>query len=788
MSTLPDAARDSLIRHGILDELQSQAGIEWNEDEHRIVIPVGDEECWVGVEDYDRPEFASPQLFPDEVVKRNADLYLCFDPRHVLCLQEIGINACCVTSHDYSKLAEHLPTSLRITALITRTEVEHVEDIREACKQRTNHFFVVRMPGGCTISQFLDGHEDAANRLLAFKALMAEHEDTPEITGIGHQVGSIVERGGQLLDDRKNIVVAQWNGVCVQFGTTLTKTPKGMVIRESYSTYELRHSMGGTMRFTITGSQRVGEALRMAKGFDTKWAIDNRYSEPVRTYLDLTSNDAKKIDHHPWRFGWDLDKRRFITRSSVVGSDYVKPNMAVTADPLTPALHNIDLPLGLDWREDAAVEAVWGYLAHSHAPTAILPMIATALMALGRRLLCPKAQRYILYASGVTGSGKTSRARLVQCLFGDFPDDQSILTWDATPRSIEATLASAGDCMVLVDDLKMSTRKGSEGQAIMRVLMAQGQGIGRMKFGEGGHVELEGDMNSMTMVTCESFVVKDAAIAARGIHIEVPNIEKFDSPESDAWMATVERQKDLPYYAVSFIQFCLNNSEMFTAVYKKASEQVERALERFNPRWKHIPNIARLRDRSSTMTAFFQFGLLHAIEQGHDKEDLRGFRDAWEQVLDNVIELNGGRMLTALPDISVDAWIAAIADYVGVRGGCIRFIENGETVGYWPEKKRSEAAVVIELTRDEQRSRWEPYVLPYKTGFASMAINQNVVKATKRANWSRIKKVVTEMECGEKGGFYRTTRKRGIVLSEDVFRSFLAILGYTLDDLIDEVV
>lgn len=786
MTTLPNAARESLERHGILADLQEQAGIVWDDDSKRIRISLGDEEfAWVGTDDGDTPEYSAVTLYPEAAIKRNDTLYLTFDPRHVLCLHELALNAGCVTTHDYADLPYHLPICHRIVALITGKEIDHAEEIRRLIAERTDHPFLVKIPGGVPIHVYLERFDTGEERLAAFHALCSEHLETEAQPGVVpiHAIGRIVQREGRLILDGTNTVLSPWVGKCVQYGTSLLRIA-GKLEPQPYSTYELEHREGGRLKVTVTGRQRLHEALRMAEGFEPRWAVESSASEPLQNWLDQATDGARRVDWEPWQFGYSSSSLEFVTRSTLISKDGVRANQTKMAAPLTPLHDQFDLPNGSMWQTEPAVRLVWERFTRCHDHQLTLPLLATALMAPVRRVVAPQVARYVLYVSGVTGSGKTSRARLVQAMFGAFPDDQSILTWDATPKSIEAILATAGDAVVLVDDLKTSLRKEPEVREIMRVLMAQAQGVGRMRYSKNMTIDSDGDIQSTPIVTCERFVVNDPAVAARGIHIEAPVINLIDSAQSSAWEECVENHKLFAYFTSDWICWVLRNRHRWDKVWTSADKMVGLGLEQFTPRWRHIPNIPRLRDRCRVMTAFFLLGLYHAHEAGIDKDWLRELHGTWVKVLTTTIKLNAERMMDALPDTNLEAWLAEFAQAVGTGKKFINVTDHSNVViGAWPYKKKAHPVGVIEVSPAPLKG----VTLPCGDGqHASLAFLIHA-SSVGRLGWSSIKDLLTQTKCAhENHGKLRSGKARGMVATVDVFRNFLAIIGTDVATLVEE--
>ncbi len=136
-----------------------------------------------------------------------------------------------------------------------------------------------------------------------------------------------------------------------------------------------------------------------------------------------------------------------------------------TDDPVTVDLSNMAAGTGcyplanFGPRDDGdgafvtAIAALSGPVRQCLGDRVMLPQLAAVALAPALRW-APITELPVLHAMGVTGRGKTRSARVLQAFYGL---DRPALSWGWTGTAIEVVSSALRDCVLCIDDLKVST-------------------------------------------------------------------------------------------------------------------------------------------------------------------------------------------------------------------------------------------------------------------------------------------------------------------------------------------
>ncbi len=136
-----------------------------------------------------------------------------------------------------------------------------------------------------------------------------------------------------------------------------------------------------------------------------------------------------------------------------------------TDDPVTVDLSNMAAGTGcfplanFGPRDDGdgalvdALAALAGPIRQCLGDQVMLPQLAAVALAPALRW-APITELPVIHAMGVTGRGKTRSARILQAFYGL---DRPALSWGWTGTAIEVVSSSLRDCVLCIDDLKVST-------------------------------------------------------------------------------------------------------------------------------------------------------------------------------------------------------------------------------------------------------------------------------------------------------------------------------------------
>jgi hypothetical protein len=212
--------------------------------------------------------------------------------------------------------------------------------------------------------------------------------------------------------------------------------------------------------------------------------------------------------------------------------------------PGEPALARYHLRRGADpvlgW-------AALGLCLDVGARSVTVPLVATAILPLVHRFL-DTATRPLVFLLGRTGHFKTALALLAAGLYGDFGEDQDVLTWGGTFTSWEVTNHGARDVLVVMDDFK---RASVDARDAIRFVQEYADSTARRRSGSELALRPSKWARSIVLATGEDMLPLQASTAARILYLRVGP----GAVDVDRLTAAQERTRDLPGLTVGLLRW-----------------------------------------------------------------------------------------------------------------------------------------------------------------------------------------------------------------------------------------
>ena len=144
-----------------------------------------------------------------------------------------------------------------------------------------------------------------------------------------------------------------------------------------------------------------------------------------------------------------------------------------------------------------------------------LPLLGAVGLAVIHRFL-PVTTYPTIACIGPSGTGKTSLCRAIQCFFGPFPVDGNLMTFSATPNSLERAMYLFADSVLAIDDMKRSTIDGNRA-GYRRLIQNASDRTGRARLNGAGTSQVVNTPRCIAILTGEDMLGDEPATVARQI-------------------------------------------------------------------------------------------------------------------------------------------------------------------------------------------------------------------------------------------------------------------------------
>jgi hypothetical protein len=120
-----------------------------------------------------------------------------------------------------------------------------------------------------------------------------------------------------------------------------------------------------------------------------------------------------------------------------------------------------------------------------------------------------------MWIIGGSGCGKTYTSLLFQNFFGDFKGSKSVLSWTATPYSIQETGYYYKDAIYMVDDFKISHFSQNSMNSVVTVLQNYADGTSRTRLAPDSTIREGKPIQGSLLITGEDIIEDVGSIVAR---------------------------------------------------------------------------------------------------------------------------------------------------------------------------------------------------------------------------------------------------------------------------------
>lgn len=248
-------------------------------------------------------------------------------------------------------------------------------------------------------------------------------------------------------------------------------------------------------------------------------------------------------------FGWNAE-----------GSEYRFPAGRITRGGFQVASEHDPLRVDLSVEERArrlnlsqptlGISALKRHVVEDLLQLHLRPVMSCLLGSVGLAIL----QRFVegrnkpaIWLSGITGSGKSFAAKLIQNFFGQFPlAHGEFVNWNSTANYVERQGYFFRDAVFLVDDYKPEvTRQGD----VLRVLQAYADATSRGRLNAESRTRRSREIRGLLVSTGEDVPEHNPSSLARMIVIQVPQKEK----DVERGRRCVQEARHYPEFTAAFI-------------------------------------------------------------------------------------------------------------------------------------------------------------------------------------------------------------------------------------------
>jgi len=251
---------------------------------------------------------------------------------------------------------------------------------------------------------------------------------------------------------------------------------------------------------------------------------------------------------------------------------------------------------------------------------------------LGHTFLAPIYHRlrtrynpYVLFCSGVTGTGKTSVAQLYQNFFGDFAKKGTLVSWGSTPKTVEKAGHHFNGALFVSDDFKKANI-GYHWNDAKRILQGYTDGHDRGRLKQNAEFKASEMIRGMLLVTGEDLPEGEASNLARIIEVSF-NGARYGPELRDRYTACLKKQhlyRGLMAHYVAWTQRVSDEQllDIVASYYSRLDASLGSAQIENRPRI--LQNFALMLTGLNLALSFFEdHGVVTAVEaEAHVSEHL----------------------------------------------------------------------------------------------------------------------------------------------------------------------
>jgi hypothetical protein len=275
------------------------------------------------------------------------------------------------------------------------------------------------------------------------------------------------------------------------------------------------------------GGDRRQLARHLAALLGSDYRVDDRHLTAAWNAW-LAASDVRHVETSR-DFGFDDTGRRFVGLADAPG---------VPKAPLfEPGEYTLARRLGLRvFKEDNVNQALTALLRDwpelGCGPFATRALLAAAAWALASPVLearDPAISPLCLWLAGTSGAGKSTTARIAQCLFGGFAGQGRVFSFGSTAYSTEPAAHAFRGALLVIDDAKRSALSPNQAAAWVGVLQRLHDRTARNRLQCDGQPSSEAASRATIVVDGEDVLFQEASIRARYLRIPCEEPRRIDA-------------------------------------------------------------------------------------------------------------------------------------------------------------------------------------------------------------------------------------------------------------------
>lgn len=397
-------------------------------------------------------------------------------------------------------------------------------------------------------------------------------------------------------------------------------------------------------------------------------SVSNAQKNLLPEALDEVSRERMRRMREIERTGWlatDDGQLVFVTPGGIIGE--------------LPEDTRVKLPEGLqayairDDGDEAFAKGKAGllhFLSKAFPEHVTMPIFAYVFLPPAARFIedCPK---FWLHLGGETGSHKTTAAKLLMALYGDFSKGAPLANFRSTINSLERLGFFAPDCLGIIDDYKPVLVKNRD---FVDMVHRYADGNDRARLTSGSDLMVRRPPRWWVLSTGEDVPVGEASLLARMIVIRFPRRKEAYNAE----LALAQRHaKFFPTVMARWIKWLRADGANFdwSARLTLAHQQLAAFLSEKRP---STPNINRLARNAATLqavwAAWWQFywasGAAAKMPRAEIDRNIGLFLPVAQQMLIN-------QALQVEEQRPVTVFLGALQD--GIDAGKYELLETGQS-------------------------------------------------------------------------------------------------------------
>lgn len=615
---------------------------------------------------------------------------------------------------------------------------------------------------------------DSEELSMAWEMLL---NDARVITSDSNRAAGLISVNGCLIDENSiENEVAPFIG---RLSATGLRRVFGQSRHETRSfTFELEHRSGQKLEVFHQQGSKLIDSIMASPDAGGEWAFESKNDDRVLVWLSREGAAAARRKDSGFFLGFDRAEQpetfRFYSPTTIIDKDGPRRNDIVEMRAPDSWSARFDLPIPDPEITRQAVNLLLYHFLPCHRSKFTYPLLAAAFLAPVRELITRNEPRFNVLVHGESGGGKTSRSRVLQALFGSFPTDNDLLSWDSTIKAVAHLTAQVGDVFVVADELRLPELSRQEQTEALRFLQGSSQGIGRGRMTSQGDVLLPPQPKSILAVTLETLPMESQSQLARALILHVPRVALLGDELQQHYETLLGNAGCLPHAMSSWISWILSAPEASGKLLEAeawSKSAAEKVISDVQPRWRSMSNAARVYSRLASVGTAFHLWLSFAYQiTDVGTQRIEQLRSEWEK---DVLPVIFSESLESLVETSTHGLFLAHVVAALQSGSCALKTWMAGPAAYVPDYQSPNSKIIGFISQadaaDENSSIWRGHRV--RVGLTATAVS--AIRGSERGlTWNHVKQYMRNNETAtrETG---RLGNQRALWLSKESAKTVL---------------